>query len=128
MVELDIKYSDDGQSIEIIGQGVVKSKDILNAVRQIYYNPKTRDVQFQMTDFTNVTSFEYDQADDKGVTVMDALAAKKFPNMRIAVVAPDDDFFELTQPWKTELNKTSAKADVFRDRPSAEQWLFNSEE
>jgi precorrin-6B methylase 1 len=121
---ITLNFSDDGETIEMVGSGDIGHEDILAAVREIYTSPVLAGIKYQLVDYSLVTSYKRVKSAAIEIVNLDRLTALKNPNMKIAIIAPGDLLFASARSWELNLEEAPLETRIFRERGAAETWLF----
>jgi hypothetical protein len=124
---VELKISNDGDTLEMLASGDINQKQILAAAYEIYESPVLSAIKYHFVDYSFATSLELDDVAAAENFNLDALMAEKYPNMRTAVVAPTDPIFELCHAWELQVTKFSMTGRAFREREAAIAWLYGTD-
>ncbi len=120
----ETNYSDDGERVELVITGDIHVDQVIEAIREINALPGFNQLKYQLVDYSDAKNLEGSQAGSDEIVLLDKQAAKLNPNMRIAIVAPTDIAFGSARYWELSLGEAPIETMVFRDRKSAEEWLY----
>lgn len=120
-----IKYTDD-KGVVFKGEGIVTYDDLRRANDIIYANDeKIRSIAYQLIDLSAVDGIDLSNDELERIGQQDQNAFNINPEMRIAVIGPEDLTFGLARVWEVfacELGGQRA-CEIFRDEATAKAWL-----
>lgn len=110
--------------VRVIGEGTVSGEDLLEANAQMYSSPQeVKSCNFQIIDFTNVNTLNLSNNDVEKLIAQDSEASKLNPNLKIAVVAKEDNIYSILKMWQSFTAHEAYKSAVFRKLEDAFEWV-----
>lgn len=120
---ISISY-DPPDGVRVIGEGIVSGEDLLEANAQMYSSPQEiMSCNFQIIDFTNVNTLNLSNDEVEKLIAQDGEASKLNPNLKIAVVAKEDNIYSIMQMWQSFTVHEAYKSAVFRKLEDACKWV-----
>ena len=109
--------------IERVATGKVTGEEIIQSSLDMYGDERFDRLRYGLVDFTQAESFEMDNKETKIVAYMDKAAARSNPNLKIAIVAPQDVINKLANAYATFGEVSPWEIEVFDTLDEARQWL-----
>lgn len=115
------KWTETG--VERVATGKVTGEEIIQSSFDLYGDERFDRLKYGFVDFTQAESFEITDGEVKAVAYMDKAAAKSNPNLKIAIVAPQDVMNQLANAYATYAEESPWETGVFDTLAQARQWL-----
>ena len=109
--------------IERVATGKVTGEEIIQSSLDMYGDERFDRLRYGLVDFTQAESFEIDEEEIKKVAYMDRAAARSNPNLKIAIVAPQDVINRLANSYVVFAEASPWEAEVLNTLEEARQWL-----
>lgn len=119
-----ITYTESNGIICDIG-GVVSGKDLIEFNAEIYSEPeKTKQIVYQIVDFTRVEKIDVSIDDLREVSQQDSDAIDINQNMLIAIVGSNKTQKALTAIWQSNIYDFDTNTNFFFTRDEAYEWIY----
>ena len=118
-----IYFIEDGIGAELIASGHVLGEEVIAALEELYRDDRYESLRYLIVDKSECAKYEVSGDDVKVIAKLDMEAAKRNPNLIEAHVAPHDDQFGVSRMWQVFAEESRAQTEIFRDRPSADEWI-----
>ena len=104
------------------GDGVLKGDDIFDSTLMLQSDKRFADIEYVINDFSNVVNYDVSQEDSQLFAMVDAISSRTKPNLKIAIVVPDERAEALAHGY-CELMKSSIYfCRVFFEMDGARSW------
>ncbi|MGH7740626.1 MAG: hypothetical protein ACRENS_01240 [Candidatus Eiseniibacteriota bacterium] len=118
------EFIDDGRGLIHTATGVLSGEELIaGALRARAELERGGRLEYGLTDLSAVTEMRVKPEDLRRLAEEQSVTSKLMPKAIAAVVAPSDHIFGLARMWEAYADETGWTTRVFRDRPSAEEWL-----
>jgi hypothetical protein len=125
---IHIQYLED-QGVVFKGEGVVTFEDFKGANALIYSSKKKiEEISYQIIDLETIDKMDLSNDELEQLAHRDQYTFGVNPNMRIAVVGPEDLTFGLARVWEAyacQLNSPRT-CEIFRNHDEALKWIAKS--
>ena len=118
-----INILEDGRGVEILAEGVVHGREVIDAHKRIYDERYLKRQRYQIVDKSACTEYAVTADDIDAIAKMDRRASTVNPDIVIAVVESSGLQFSLTELWQAHLAECTFLTKSFGDRQSAMQWI-----
>ena len=108
--------------------GTVTGSDLVAANKQIQSDSRFDDLRYMLFLMDEIDHLDVSIEDIETVAAMGIGAAKSNANLRCASVASNDDWFGLSAFYQMHMDESDGPTwalKLFRDRSSAEDWLYD---
>ncbi|CAD7849012.1 MAG: hypothetical protein [Olavius algarvensis Delta 4 endosymbiont] len=123
-----IEYLEDN-GVAFKGAGVVTFTDLKSANDSVYASQKKiKAISYQIVDLATIDNIDLSSEDLEQLAHQDQYAFGVNPDIRIAVVGPQDLTFGLARVWEAyacQMNSPQA-CKIFRKRQDALEWVAQS--
>jgi len=122
----ETRFVDGDKGVHSYGAGIVTSADLLtNALRRTLDEERNskRLIKYGLIDFSAMTEFQVSRETVKQLLGINSTMSQYSPGALVAIVAPDEFAFGMSRMWASLAHEIGWKANVFRDRELAMQWL-----
>jgi hypothetical protein len=89
----------------------------------VYASENFVNLRYWIVDRARCTEYTVTPEDVVRIASMDNRAAKRNPNLLIALISHSDLQYGISRMYEAHIDENGFKAMSFRDRPSAEQWI-----
>ena len=120
---IQIEHTQDGFGIEFKCSGIVTGEDIIAANKEIYNDDNFLKQRYQIVDRSNCETYQVSNEEIRIIAQQDTAAAKKNPNVIIAIVSATDLQFGISRMYQALVGDKGFLTEVFRERKSAEEWI-----
>lgn len=122
-VGIKVNILEDGRGVEVLAEGVVHGRDIIDAHEKIYDEDCLRRQRYQIVDKSACTEYAVTADDIDSIAELDRKASVINPNIVIAVIEARGLQFSLTELWQAHLAECTFLTKSFRDRETAMKWI-----
>lgn len=118
-----VEFTEDGSGVVLVHEGVIDCKMINSAVSEVCKDERFPRLKYWIGDRTKCTDFLPDSECFKQIADYLGEQAKRNPGILLALVGPTDVEFGMSRMFQIYSEKASFTTRVFRDRPSADEWI-----
>ncbi len=119
-----VSYIDDGCGVEICLSDVVHGKEIIQAKKDIVENKSFVGVAYQLIDKTLCTEYNVTADEIVMVSEYDKIIAIINHDFVTAIVESNTLKYSLTKLWQNIVRDFDFKNNIFSDRETALQWVY----
>ena len=116
-----VHYYSTGADTRLIGR--IDAKALADARTKAAAHPYPGGLRFLILDYSDATSGDLPTPSIRDAAYADLALAQRYPDLRLAVVAPQDLFYGLARMWEGFLGAASARCRVVRNRNEVVAWL-----
>lgn len=105
--------------------GSVSMKEVFNADKEFYADPRSDSSKYQITDFSGITPGRTNDIDIQKVAAFDAGSSMSIPFLKVALITNDPHVKFLCQKYIdfSRLLNTTWKFNICEDMQSARKWV-----
>jgi hypothetical protein len=103
--------------------GIVTGREMHLVNRNISQDRRFHRISYQVLDFTGADSFDITEKDVKDQAFQDLLAARSNPDIKLAIVAPQDLMHKLGEIYAEYAEPSTWESRIFDTLKDANQWL-----
>ena len=103
--------------------GTVTGKEILQCDLDIYGDERFDCLRYQIADFSGAEGFELNEFEVKKIAYLDKAAAATNPEIKVAIVAPQDFIREMSNLYAKYADDSPWETRIFDTVDQAKQWL-----
>ena len=103
--------------------GNVSGREIINASKVIYGDPRFDDLKYKLVDFLDVDTINMDENEVTEIACQHRAAEKSNSNIKNAIVARLGSVTELANKFAALFSDSCWEVQVFQDRDKANKWL-----
>lgn len=118
-----INILEDGRGVEILAEGVVHGREVIDAHKRIYDERYLKRQRYQIVDKSACTEYAVTAEDIDAIAKLDRKASIVNPDIVIAVIEARGLQFSLTELWQAHLAECTFLTKSFRDRETAVKWI-----
>lgn len=118
-----IKYTDNGDGIEITGKGVVTGQEIITTLKKVYDHETFKSKKYEIIDRTNISDYRVSNEEVRKIADMDVMAAKTNPGLMVAIISTTDLQYGITRMYQGIIGDRGFKTKIFQDRRAADEWI-----
>ena len=123
-MSISIRFTEDGKGIIQEAWEVLRVEEMEDALREVQANEQAfRNVIYVLSDLSKVTKMPVSVDEVRHIAAKDRPMGPLNPNLISATVAPTDVIFGLARMWQVFVTRDGWKAEIFRSRIEAEEWL-----
>jgi len=122
-VGIQINLLEDGRGVEVLAEGVVQGREIIDAHKRIYDERYLKRQRYQIVDKSACTEYAVTAEDIDAIAKLDRKASIVNPDIVIAVIEARGLQFSLTELWQAHLAECRFLTKSFRDRETAVKWI-----
>lgn len=122
-VGIQINLLEDGRGVEVLAEGVVEGREIIDAHKRIYDERYLKRQRYQIVDKSACTEYAVTAEDIDAIAKLDRKASIVNPDIVIAVIEARGLQFSLTELWQAHLAECTFLTKSFRDRETAVKWI-----
>ena len=121
---IEIKLADAGAGLVQIATGTLSGAQILSAVEERFESESSvARYKYCLLDYSETQNINISTEEIITAASVYALAAKKNPDMVVAIVASEDIIYGLARMWESYAKDIPWEKMVFRNREEAEKWI-----
>ena len=120
---IQVHILEDGRGVEVLAEGIVQGRDIIDAHQKIYDEGHLRRQRYQIVDKSACTEYAVTADDIDLIAELDRKASIINPDIVIAVTEARGLQFSLTELWQAHLAECTFLTKSFRDRETAMKWI-----
>lgn len=120
---INVNILEDGRGVEVLAEGVVHGREIIDAHRKIYDDRYLKRQRYQIIDKSGCTEYAVTADDIDAIAELDRQASCVNPDIVIAVIESSGLRFSLTELWQAHLADCAFLTRSFGDRKSAIEWI-----
>ena len=123
--ELETAHSNDWETLGLYRKFTdkVTGQEILTSNLELQRDPRFYDINFVLNDFTPIIDFDITNIDITKITVMDNVALKGNPNIKIAIVATLELFRKWVEIFVDTMKGTPFECTLFDSVEDARKWI-----
>ena len=114
---------DEGSGLVFRFRGDVITKEIMTANTEGWEHPNWQAHRYQIWDYTNVDTINFDERDSLLFAKMDSVAFQATLPMKITFVAYSEHIIDLCESYIASLETENIEARIFGDEAAARQWV-----
>ncbi len=122
---IEIQYTDDNIGVNFFAVGEVTGKDIIESEKKIFQSKGFVNLRYWIVDRSQCTKYEVSSDDVKKIAALDNDAAKRNPNLIMALISETNHQFGMSRMYEAYINEAGFQTMTFRDRDTAEKWIKN---
>lgn len=115
------RWEDEGT--RTVFTGIVTDEDLIRCNTDVYDDPRFSTLRYEIGNFLDVTEYSATSDTVRMVAQMDRAAAKKNPNVKVAIIATEAITIGLTRMYEMSAGDTSWEVRIFGDEQSARGWI-----
>lgn len=122
---IEIQYTDDNIGVEFCAVGEVTGKDIIEGEKKIYQSKGFVNLRYWIVDRSRCSKYEVNSDEVMMIAALDNDAAKRNPNLLIALISETDHQFGMSRMYEAYIDEAGFQTMAFLDRGAAEKWIKN---
>ena len=104
--------------------GRVTGEELLQSNREVYEDERFRAIRYQLVDLSGVGQFDVSANDMAILAKSDHMASRTNPNVRVAVVAPNELMRMLSIYYESESPDSPWEQQIFDSLSEAQTWAM----
>ena len=118
-----INILEGGIGIEFISSGIVTGKEIIEANKKIYNREHLERLKYKIIDRSDCTDYKVTTEEIEIIANQDIKASKINNNITILLITQTDLQYGMTRMWQVLSEETGFESIIFKDRPSANEYI-----